>query len=169
MAAQPSAFEVAADALRTLLGDDHGPWGVGGHRWGLKLWFGEEGRAGREHYEAQAVGKRHVPQASSFAIEVGFHAEHPDDADNDAVLARLAAREQRWRRSLGGPVEAGPFLGRQGWRRVSELWIDPDLRDPDLPLAIACRLVDYADALEPTRREWTTRAGVAGRPDVAGG
>lgn len=161
MAAQPSAFEVAADALRTLLGDELGPWGVSGHRWGLKLWFGGGDRPGREHYEAQAVGRRHVPQASAFAIEVGFHAEHPDDADNDAVLDRLRAREARWRRTIGGPVEAGPFLGREGWRRVSELWIDPDLRDPDLPLAIACRVVDYASALEPVRRSQPRGRGVS--------
>ena len=98
------------------------------------------------------MSRRHVPAASSFAIEVGFHAEHPDDALNQAVLAELQAGGARWRRSIGGGVEEGPFLGRDGWRRISETWLDPDLRDPDLPLAMACRVVDYASALEPARR-----------------
>jgi hypothetical protein len=150
--AELSPFEVGAEALRTLLGTELGPWQVRSHRWGLKLWFGDDLQAPREHYEAQAVSRRHVPAARSFAIEVGFHAEHPDDALNDEVLDRLRGGGARWRRSIGGPVEDGPFLGRQGWRRISETWLDPDLKDPELPLAIACRVVDYASALEPARR-----------------
>jgi hypothetical protein len=174
--AELSPFEVGAEALRTLLGNELGPWQVRSHRWGLKLWFGDELQAPREHYEAQTVSRRHVPTASSFAIEVGFHAEHPDDALNDAVLEQLRAGGSRWRRSIGGAVEEGAFLGRQGWRRISETWLDPDLRDPELPLAMACRVVDYAAALEPARRAAarSTTGGLrggggrAGAPGAAG-
>ena len=157
-----SPFEVGAEALRTLLGTELGPWQVRSHRWGFKLWFGDDLQAPREHYEAQAVSRRHVPSARSFAVEVGFHAEHGDDARNDEVLDHLRAGGARWRRSIGGPVEDGPFLGRQGWRRISETWLDPDLKDPDLPLALACRVVDYASALEPARRRAPASVGGAG-------
>ena len=54
---------------------------------------------------------------------------------------------------IGGPVVAGPFLGRADqWRRISETWPDPDFGDPDLPLELAGRLLDYVEALEPLRR-----------------
>jgi hypothetical protein len=149
----PSPFEGAADALTTLLPADLGEWHARGHRWGLKLWFGPSDKPGREHYEAQIVNARFVPAATVLAIEVGFHAEHPKVAENDAAMAPLLAHERRWRKALGGPVEAGPFLGRADtWRRISETWADPDLGDPDLPLELAGRLVDYVEALEPLRR-----------------
>ena len=142
-------FEHVADGLHALLPDDFGPWQQRNHRYGLKLWFGT-GRPEREHYEAQVVGARHVPAATTLALEVGFHAEHHDPATNAAVLARLG---QRWRRSLGPEPEAGEFLGHDGgWLRVSETWPDPDLGDPGLPLELAARLTDYVLALEPLRR-----------------
>ena len=142
-------FEQVADGLHALLPDDLGPWHQRNHRWGLKLWFGAAGRPGREHYEAQVVGARHVPGATTLALEVGFHAEHPDPAANAEVLGRLGSG---WRRALGRPPVAGPFLGHEGgWLRLSETWPDPDLRDPDLALEMAARLTDYAVALEPLR------------------
>jgi hypothetical protein len=150
---EQSPFEGAADALATLLPPKLGAWHTRAHRWGVKLWFGPEEKPAREHYEAQIVNARFVDGASAIAIEVGFHAEHPKVADNEATLARLVAEERRWRKSIGGPVVAGPFLGRADqWRRISETWPDPDLGDPDLPLEIAGRLVDYVEALEPLRR-----------------
>jgi hypothetical protein len=155
---EQSPFEGAADALATLLPPALGDWHTRAHRWGVKLWFGPQGKPAREHYEAQIVNARFVEGASTFAIEVGFHAEHPKVGDNDAVLDALRASERTWRRAIGGPVEAGPFLGRPDpWRRISETWPDPDLGDPDLPLELAGRLVDYVEALEPLRRRSAMR------------
>lgn len=115
------------------------------HGAGLKVWFGDR----REHYEAQFV-----PRGRTVGLEVGFHAEHPDVARNDEVLARLTAGERRWRRALGADPEAGPFLGRQRdrWRRLSEVWDTPDLRGPDGPVEVADRLATFIRALEPVRR-----------------
>jgi hypothetical protein len=143
-------FEQVADALHALVPDDLGPWQQRNHRWGLKLWFGDAARPGKEHYEAQVVAARHVAGAVTLAVEVGFHAEHADPAANEAVVARLGTT---WRRALGREPEVGPFLGHDGgWLRVSETWPDPDLADPDVPLELAARLTDYAVALEPLRR-----------------
>ena len=45
------------------------------------------------------------------------------------------------------------FLGRaEHWRRISEVWPDPDLSEPGLAFEIASRLVDYVTALEPHLR-----------------
>jgi hypothetical protein len=149
-------FDGVADALHGLLPDDLGPWRQRNHRYGIKLWFGTAARPEREHYEAQVVGPRLVPDATVLAIEIGFHAEHPDPAANTATLDRLVApaRARCWRRDLGHEPVAGPFLGREGgdWMRLSETWIDPDLSDPELAFEVAARLVDYAVALEPLRR-----------------
>ena len=142
-------FEQVADGLHALLPSELGPWRQRNHRWGLKLWFGTAERAGREHYEAQVVGARHVPGATALALEIGFHAEHPDPAANAAVVDGLGTG---WRRRLGGEAVAGAFLGHDGgWLRVSETWPDPDLGDPDLALEVAARLTDYAAVLEPLR------------------
>lgn len=141
-------FEQVADGLHALVPAEVGPWQQRNHRYGLKLWTGEAVRAPREHFEAQVVGARHVPGASTIALEVGFHAEHPKPADNQAALGRLLAAESRWRRDLGDHVVAGPFLGgERDWIRVSETWADPDLGDPDLPFEVAARLTDYLVAL----------------------
>lgn len=149
-------FEGVADALHGLLPRDLGPWRERHHRYGLKLWFSERARPEREHYEAQVVGHRLVEEATVLAIEVGFHAEHPDPAANAGTLDQLTGRSaaRRWRQDLGAEPVAGPFLGRDGgdWVRLSETWPDPDLGDPDLPFEIAARLVDYVVALEPLRR-----------------
>ena len=63
----------------------------------LKVWYDE----GREHYEVQLV--------SGPALEVGFHAEHKDQARNEEVLARLLDSEKSWRKVLGREPAAGPF------------------------------------------------------------
>jgi len=95
-----------------------------------------------------------------LAVEVGFHSEYPKEADNDAVLTRLLTGEGRWRKQLGGEVVVGPFLGRADhWRRVSEVWPDPDLGDRDLVFEVATRLTDYVTALEPCRRSGGGRSG----------
>ena len=144
-------FGIVAEACRGLFPTDLGPFGVRARSYGLKVWFGSA-EPGREHYEAQVVGARHVPGASSLALEIGFHAEHPKEEANAEVLDRLVAREKAWRKVLGDDAVAGPFLGRDSWRRVSEAWLDPDLRDDDLPVEVALRLTDYVVALEPVLR-----------------
>ena len=145
-------FGVVAQALRGLVPDDLGELHVRAHRYGVKVWFGDADKPTREHYEAQVIGAKHVPEASVLAIEVGFHAENPDPTLNEHALALLGKQEKRWRKGLGPEPVAGPFIDdRRGWQRLSETWPDPDLGDPDLALEIAGRLTDYITALEPLR------------------
>ena len=61
-----------------------------------------------------------------------------------------------WRRALGKDAVAGPFLGPDNWRRISETWPDIDLSEEGLAIEIGVRLVDYIGALEPLRRARTT-------------
>jgi hypothetical protein len=145
-------FDEAAQALRGLLPPELGDVHFRAHRYGLKVWRGAASKATREHYEAQVVGARHVPGATVLAIEVGFHSEHRDPAENQRALAVLVQAEKRWRRALGPEAVAGPFLDdRHGWQRLSETWPDPDLDDPELGFELAARLTDYITALEPLR------------------
>jgi hypothetical protein len=120
------------------------------------VWLGSGRSAPREHFEAQVVGAEHVAGARTLALEVGFHAEHPDPAANAAALARLLDREDDWRPDLGAEAAAGPFLGTdRGWQRLSETWPDPDLDAPELVFEVAARLTDYLVALGrvlPARR-----------------
>jgi hypothetical protein len=149
---EESLFEDVGDMLRGMTPLELGSCRYRAHRYGIKVWFGPE-KAIREHYEAQVIGADEVEDASVLALEVGFHAEHPQAAANDAVIAHFLAHERGWRRILGDEADVGPFLGRQdAWRRVSETWPDPDLGAPDLALEVALRLVDYVTALEPVRR-----------------
>ena len=105
----------------------------------------------KEHYEAQVIGARYVPEATTLALEIGFHSENPWAEDNERILDRLLGEERRWRKALGpGPV-GGPFLGRDSWRRLSETWVDPDLSDPDLAVEVGTRLYEYIAALEHWR------------------
>jgi hypothetical protein len=144
-------FDEVAQALRGLLPSELGLLQTRAHRYGIKVWFGPA-KAPREHYEAQVVGAKHVPGATTLAIEVGFHAEHPDPAANAAVLAVLGDAERRWRKGLGPEAVSGPFIAdRHGWQRLSETWTDPDLGDPELAFEVAARLTDYITALEPVR------------------
>jgi hypothetical protein len=145
-----SLFDEVADVVRGIA-----PTGLGAvhhraHRYAIKVWFGAS-TPPREHYEAQVIGADGVKGAKVLALEIGFHAEHPKEADNDAVVQHLLRREKVWRRALGADAVAGEFLGRGGWRRVSETWPDPDLGGDDLAFQVAARLVDYVNALEPLR------------------
>jgi len=146
---EPSLFDDVGDAVRGLLAPDLGEPHLRAHRYGIKVWF-RTVKPTREHYEAQVVGARDWPDARVLALEVGFHCEHPKEPDNDAVIARLRASERTWRRDIGKEAEIAPFLGRaEHWRRISEVWPDPDLSEPGLAFEIASRLVDYITALEP--------------------
>lgn len=146
-------FEEVGEVVRGLVPGGLGSLRMKPRRYGIKVWLdGAVDRAPREHYEAQVVGRREVPAASVLAIEVGFHAEHPDEALNADVLGGLLTVEKKWRRALGAEAVGGVFLGRaEHWRRLSETWVDPDLSEPDLAFEIGSRLVDYMTALEPLR------------------
>ena len=150
-----SPFEAAGALLAGMLPPELGEVKQYAHRYGLKVWFDTD-KAPKEHYEAQVVGVRDLPKttkAKALAIEVGFHAEHPKEADNEAAVAKLVAVEKRWRKDVGKEAEVAPFFGRaQHWRRISEAWPDPDLGDPELAFEVAARLCDYITAIEPARR-----------------
>jgi hypothetical protein len=145
-------FEEVDDALRAMVPAELGEPRCRARRYGIKVWFGSE-QSAREHYEAQVIGAKYDDAATTLALEVGFHAEHPRVAENDAVIAHLMTTEKRWRRVVGNEAVVGPFLGRADtWRRVSETWPDPDLSDAALVVEVAARLTDYVIALEPARR-----------------
>lgn len=148
---QRSFFEHVLDAFEGFVDEDLGEPQSSWHRRGLKVWFGDaDGRAAREHYEAQLI--RIDGEA---ALEIGYHAEYRSPDENQQALDRLEGRPA-WRAALGTDAEAGPFIGMTDWRRISEVWEPPDPDDPDAPIEIAARLADYVDAIEPLRRETLT-------------
>ncbi|MEY4231044.1 MAG: hypothetical protein RLZZ362_1893 [Actinomycetota bacterium] len=137
-------FHQVQDVLEGFVIDVAGTLHSTAHGRGIKVWYDD---ATREHYEAQLVrvdGK--------VVLEVGFHAEHPKVGENDALLNRLLDAEHVWRRELGGEPEAGVFIGVDRWRRISEIWDEPDADDVDAAIEIAARLADYISVLEPLRR-----------------
>ncbi len=140
-----SLFDGVLDAFEGFASAVPGEVRSSAHRRGVKVWYGN---ATKEHYEAQLI---RLPNGDA-ALEIGFHAEHPDAATNDAVIARLTVAEPAWRLELGDEPEIGVFLGADRWRRISELWEPPDPDDPEAALEIAVRLADYALALELHRR-----------------
>jgi hypothetical protein len=151
VAVESQLFEEVGDALRGMLPSDLGELRMRVRRYGIKIWFGPA-EPPREHYEAQVIGAQGVKGAKTLALEIGFHAEHSHVADNKKVIAALEADEPRWRPLVGDAAVIGPFLGRaKSWRRVSETWPDPDLRDPELAIEVAAQLADYIAALEPAR------------------
>lgn len=147
----PLLFDGVAEACRAMTPAELGQVHVRSHRYGVKAWFGSPTPT-KEHYEAQVIGVHHVPGAEVLALEVGFHAEYPQPAENEVVIDRLLSSESIWRADLGDDVVVGEFLGRDSWRRASETWPDPDLDDEELVLDLATRLVDYFTAIEPIRR-----------------
>lgn len=146
-----STFEEVAELVRAMTPQELGPVQVSGRRRGAKAWFGSEATA-KEHYEAQLLSRRYVDGAEGAAIEVGFHSEYKDVAENEAVIDQLTTVEKKWRKELGTSPEVDVFFGAENWRRVSETWIEPDLDDPDIAFEIASRLVDYIAAIEAVRR-----------------
>jgi hypothetical protein len=144
-------FERVGEVVRGSVPRELGELRVVVRRNGVKAWFGDPAPH-REHYEAQVIGADILAQARRHALEIGFHAEHPKAADNDAALEPLLARERLWRARLGPDAEAGAFIGPANWRRVSEIWLDPALDDGDIAFEIGVRLVEYMTVLEPHRR-----------------
>jgi hypothetical protein len=148
-----SLFDEVAEAVRGFVPRDLGAPRIRARRYGIKVWFGPN-EPPREHYEVQVIPARYCKGAKAVALEIGFHTEHPQVADNDRVIAQLAGAERQWRRAIGKEAVVGPFLGRaKVWRRVSETWPDPDLDDPGLGTELGARLTDYVAALEPVRRK----------------
>ena len=145
---EPTLFEDVADILRGVVPRELGELCCRAQRYGVKVWF-DSVEPPREHYEAQVLGARHVPAATTLAVEIGFHAEHREPAKNEAAVAGLAKAAAR----LGKPAEVGAFLGKDTWRRISETWPDPDLRGADVCIEIAVRLGEYITTLEPARRK----------------
>ncbi len=144
-------FDQVAEATRSLVPPELGRLRLRARRWAVKAWFGPVEPI-KEHYEAQLLGAQHIPGAKALGIEIGFHAEHKLPADNDECLARLEAGGRKWRKELGPEAEIGGFIGRPDqWRRVSEVWVDPDLSDEGLAWEIGARLTDYIVCLEPLR------------------
>ena len=140
-----SFFHQVHDIFEGMVsGEIEGALRVTAHKRGLKVWFDE---AVREHYEAQLVRFDGEP-----ALEIGFHAEYPTVAENEALLGRLIEREPTWRPELGDEPVAGEFLGADRWRRISEIWDPPDPDDVDAAIEVAARLADYVTAIEPVRR-----------------
>lgn len=139
-----SFFEQVLDVFEGVVAQVEGELHSYSHRRGLKVWYDD---ATREHYEAQLIRVDEQLQ-----LEIGFHSEHPKPNLNDAVLDRLRAEERTWRTTLGDEPEIGPFIGNDGWRRISEVWEPPDAMDVDAAIEIAARLADYVLAIEVIRR-----------------
>lgn len=140
----PSFFETVRDAFEGFVAGVRGQRNTSVHGRGIKVWFDDDVR---EHYEAQLIRVD-----GAVLLEIGFHAEHPKAPLNDEVLRRLCAVEPQWRTSLGDEAVAGDFIGRAGWRRISEVWPTPESDDLDEAIEVAARLADYVHAIEPLRR-----------------
>ena len=141
-----SFFHQVQDVLEGFVADLDGELHTVAHQRGLKVWYDD---ATREHYEAQLIRLD-----GATALEIGFHAEHPKVAENDAVLARMVQHEDSWRAELGDDPVAGEFLGADRWRRISETWEPPDPDDVDAAIEVAARLADYMATIEPLRRTY---------------
>ena len=141
---EPRFFEVVRNAFEGFVAEVTGRRNIYVHNRGMKVWFDDDSR---EHYESQLIRVDGEVQ-----LEIGFHAEHPKATQNDEVLGRLLAAEPVWRRELGDEAVAGDFIGRAGWRRISEVWPAPDSDVIDEAIEAAARLADYVIALEPVRR-----------------
>ncbi len=137
-------FQVVRDAFEGFVAGVSGQRNTYVHNRGLKVWFDDDSR---EHYESQLIRVDGEVQ-----LEIGFHAEHPKASQNDEVLQRLLAVEPVWRPELGEDAVAGDFIGRAGWRRISEVWPIPDSEVIDEAIDAAARLADYVIALEYLRR-----------------
>ena len=141
---EPGFFEIVRNAFEGFVAGVGGRRSIYVHSRGLKVWFDDDSR---EHYESQLIRVD-----GDVQLEIGFHAEHPKAPQNDEVLQRLLAVEPAWRPELGDAAVAGDFIGRTGWRRISEVWPAPNFEVIDEAIEAAARLADYVIALEPVRR-----------------
>lgn len=141
-------FAQVDDIVRSLGGPNPNDLRSRVHRSGIQLWFGQEAPT-KFHFEAQVLGRKKVDGTDGLALEIGFHAEHRDESENEAVLAALTAAEARWRPVLGDEATTGVFFDADKWRRLSDVWLEPNLGDDDVAFDVASRLVDYLDAIQP--------------------
>ena len=146
-------FEQVDQVVRAMVPDGFGVYRSRTYRSGIKLWFGPI-KPPRQHYEAQFISYRHLDTDTRqpdgrVAMEIGFHAEHPEENRNQAALDSIVAARQQWSKLLGPEPEADVFLGRDSWRRLSEVWFDVDPADDELAFELASRLIDYVEAIEP--------------------
>ncbi len=116
------------------------------HRNGVKVWFGD---SLREHYEAQLI---RAQPSGEVVVEIGFHSEHPIAELNEKLLQSLVSQADHWRPALGKAAQAGPFIGRRGWTRISECWDLPP-ESLDSAIDVAARLGEYVVQIEPLRRK----------------
>ena len=140
-----SFFDHVRNAAEGFVGGMPGDKHATSHARGVKIWFAD---ATREHYEAQLIHDE-----SMTKLEIGFHAEHSNGAQNDAILNHLLTLEPTWRAELGNEPETGAFIGRKGWTRISECWDPPAATSLDEAIEVAARLADYVNSLEPLRRQ----------------
>ena len=136
----PGFFEMVRDAFEGFVAGVDGRRNTYVHSRGLKVWFDDDTR---EHYESQLIRVD-----GEDRLEIGFHSEYAKAPQNDEVLQRLLAAEPVWR----DDAVAGDFIGRAGWRRISEVWPPPETDVIDEAIEAAARLADYVIALEPVRR-----------------
>ncbi len=144
-------FEEVGEIVRSLCAGAFDDLRMNTHRYGIKVWFGPE-KPTRGHYEAQVLQRRKVDGKEGLCLEIGFHSEHRTLDENEAELKVLTAQEKKWRKQLGKEATAGEFFDADVWRRLSDVWFDPDLHDSETPFEIASRLADYLLILEPIRR-----------------
>lgn len=145
-------FGQVDDIVRSLVGEQLPDLRARAQRYGIKVWFGTE-KPTRLHFEAQVLGRHKVDGTAGVALEIGFHAEERDEAANQAALDRLVAAESTWRPTLGPEATAGTFFDAPHWRRLSDVWLDPDLSEEGVAFEIASRLADYLVSLQPLLAE----------------
>jgi len=146
----PDLFAQVGDIVHSLCGGALADMRMNNHRFGIKVWFGSV-KPTRSHYEAQMLRRKKVDGKEGMCLEIGFHSEHPELEQNVAELDILLAAEKKWRKALGQEATAGEFFDADVWRRLSDVWFDPDLSEPDTAMEIAGRLSDYLLVLEPIR------------------
>lgn len=150
---EPGFFDQVRDAFEGFVAGLDGELHTYVHGRGLKVWYAA---TPKEHYEAQLLRVD-----GDSRLEIGFHTEHSKPKDNDEVMQHLMACEAAWRAELGDEAEAAPFIGRDGWRRLSELWEVPDQGEVDAAIEVAARLADYVMTLEPIRASTSSNKATA--------
>ena len=134
-------FEELVDILIGFLPEEYARPETQVHSRGAKVWFDADNS--REHYEAQLIRID-----GEICLEIGFHTEHGQEQRNDDVLSQVDKAVKK----LGKQTERGDFLGRGGWKRISEVWEGPlDLSDEEVVEA-ADRLATYITLIEPLRQ-----------------
>lgn len=145
---EPEFFAIVEDVARSLSDDSLGQMHTKSHRYGTKVWF-DSVEPLRTHFEAQVMGRQHIDGEQGVAVEIGWHGEERSEETNEQTMQALVAHEPKWRSALGPEAEAGEFFNASKWRRISEVWIDPDLSEQDSDVEIGARLADYINALQP--------------------